>query len=72
MVFIFLAVKVLVIGLVKLQEIYLKSFLVGCFGLNSPLRQYFSLYWAVTQREDLLEAKWQMGNTFFGVQNIRF
>lgn len=22
-----------------------------CFGLNSPLRQYFSLYWAISQRE---------------------
>ena len=27
------------------------DWLVGCFGLNSPLRQYFSLYWAVSQRE---------------------
>ena len=25
--------------------------LVGCFGLNGPLRQYFSLYQAVSQRE---------------------
>ena len=25
--------------------------LVGCFGFNGPLRQYFSLYWAVSQRE---------------------
>ena len=25
--------------------------LVGCFGLNGPLRQYFSLYRAVFQRE---------------------
>ena len=25
--------------------------LVGCFGLNSPLRQYFSLYRTVSQRE---------------------
>ena len=24
---------------------------VGCFGLNGPLRQYFSLYWTVSQRE---------------------
>ena len=23
----------------------------GCFGLNGPLRQYFSLYRAVSQRE---------------------
>ena len=26
-------------------------FLVGCFGFNGPLRQYFSLYRAVSQRE---------------------
>ena len=25
--------------------------LVGCFGINGPLRQYFSLYRAVSQRE---------------------
>ena len=25
--------------------------MVGCFGLNGPLRQYFSLYRAVSQRE---------------------
>ena len=25
--------------------------LVGCFGFNGPLRQYFSLYRAVSQRE---------------------
>ena len=25
--------------------------LVGCFGLNNPLRQYFSLYRAICQRE---------------------
>ena len=28
-----------------------KAWLVGCFGLNGPLRQYFSLYRAVSQRE---------------------
>ena len=27
------------------------SLLVGCFGFNGPLRQYFSLYQAVSQRE---------------------
>ena len=27
------------------------GWLVGCFGLNRPLRQYFSLYRAVSQRE---------------------
>ena len=25
--------------------------LIGCFGFNGPLRQYFSLYRAVDQRE---------------------
>ena len=29
----------------------LVCWLVGCFGLNGPLRQYFSLYRAVSQRE---------------------
>ena len=28
-----------------------ESWLVGCFGFNGPLRQYFSLYRAVSQRE---------------------
>ena len=28
-----------------------RGWLVGCFGLNGPLRQYFSLYRAVSQRE---------------------
>ena len=27
------------------------GWLVGCFGLNGPLRQYFSLYRAASQRE---------------------
>ena len=27
------------------------GWLVGCFGLNGPLRQYFSLYRAVSLRE---------------------
>ena len=26
------------------------SWLVGCFGFNGPLRQYFHLYQAVSQR----------------------
>ena len=25
--------------------------MIGCFGLNGPLRQYFSLYRTVSQRE---------------------
>ena len=29
----------------------LLGWLVGCFGFNGPLRQYFSLYRAVSQRE---------------------
>ena len=28
-----------------------RLWLVGCFGLNGPLRQYFSLYQAVSQTE---------------------
>ena len=28
-----------------------QPWLVGCFGFNGPLRQYFSLYRAVSQRE---------------------
>ena len=32
--------------------------LVGCFGLNGPLRQYFSLYRAVSQREGERKEKW--------------
>ena len=28
--------------------------LVGCFGLNLPLRQYFSLYRAITHNESIL------------------
>ena len=28
-----------------------QDWLVGCFGLNGPLRQYFSLYRAVSQRQ---------------------
>ena len=28
------------------------NWLVGCFGFNGPFRQYFSLYRAVSQREE--------------------
>ena len=35
----------------------LADWLVGCFGLNGPLRQYFSLYRAVSQREGEREEK---------------
>ena len=34
-----------------------KDWLVGCFGFNGPLRQYFSLYRAVSQREGEREEK---------------
>ena len=40
----------LIFGVVKNLD-PLVGWLVGCFGFNSPLRQYFSLYWAVSQRE---------------------
>ena len=33
---------------------YRKYWLVGCLGFNGPLRQYFSLYRAVSQREGLV------------------
>ena len=39
--------------------IYL-DWLVGCFGFNGPLRQYFSLYRAVSQREGERGEKGQM------------
>ena len=32
-------------------SMYGMNWLVGCFGFNGPLRQYFSLYRAVSQRE---------------------
>ena len=32
--------------------------LVGCFRLNDPLRQYFSLYRAVSQREGERKERW--------------
>ena len=35
-------------GLRFLDQFY---WLIGCFGLNGPLRQYFSLYRAVSLRE---------------------
>ena len=34
-----------------LLKIHQCDWLVGCFGFNGPLRQYFSLYRAVSQRE---------------------
>ena len=33
------------------------NWLVGCFGFNGPLRQYFSLYRAVSKREGEREEK---------------
>ena len=33
------------------------NWLVGCFGFNGPLRQYFSLYRAVSHREGEGEEK---------------
>ena len=34
-----------------LAKLSFPEILVGCFGFNDPLRQYFSLYRAVSQRE---------------------
>ena len=41
---------ILIVKLVVLSELISPCWLVGCFGLNGPLRQYFSLYRAVSQR----------------------
>ena len=46
---------VVVIG-ARSCSIYITK-LVGCFGFNGPFRQYFSLYWAVSQREGDREVK---------------
>ena len=40
-----------VIGWTRLTMSLYEGWLVGCFGFNGPLRQYFSLYRAVSQRE---------------------
>ena len=37
--------------LMKGHNLFFIHWLVGCFGLNGPLRQYFGLYRAVSQRE---------------------
>ena len=44
---------------IQFEHIYFHKliWLVGCFGLNGPLRQYFSLYRAVSQREGEREEK---------------
>ena len=34
-----------------ISQKYFLGWLVSCFRFNGPLRQYFSLYWAVSQRE---------------------
>ena len=40
------------------SKVVKKTFwLVGCFGFNGPLRQYFSLYRTVSQREGEREKK---------------
>ena len=41
------------VDLIKIQG----DWLVGCFWFNGPLRQYFSLYRAVSQREGEREKK---------------
>ena len=37
--------------LARFMELLAAYDLVGCFGFNGPLRQYFSLYRAASQRE---------------------
>ena len=41
------------------------GWLVGCFGFNGPLRQYFSLYRAVSQREG------ERGERIDGSKNVQ-
>ena len=41
---------VIILG-IQIFRNFMVGWLVGCFGLNGPLRQYFSLYRAVSQRE---------------------
>ena len=44
----------------RCPKLWAHYMLVGCFGFNSPLRQYFSLYRAVSQREGERGEKGQM------------
>ena len=39
---------------------HVSGWLVGCFGFNGPLRQYFILYRAVSQKEGERGEKGQM------------
>ena len=39
------------LGLRRFHIVWGSILLVGCFEFNGPLRQYFSLYQAVSQRE---------------------
>ena len=41
--------KLIMKGCVQRNPFY--DWLVGCFGLNGPVRQYFSLYRAASQRK---------------------
>ena len=43
------------------------NWLVDCFGLNSPLRQYFNLYWAVMQTNILKSYIWLDPNCAFSI-----
>ena len=42
----------------RLFAVKKSGWLVGCFRFNGPLRQYFSLYRAVSQREG---ERWEKG-----------
>ena len=41
-----------------MDGLLLVGWLVGCLRLNGPLRQYFSLYRAVSQREGERKKRW--------------
>ena len=51
--------------------IYKLNRMVGCFGLNGPLRQYFSLYRAVSQRERERKRRERMNPGRFGPIPVR-
>ena len=46
-----------ILGYTETKHMTKASWLVGCFGFNGPLRQYFSQYRAVSQREGEREEK---------------
>ena len=44
-------INVQLAGNIHIHSKQYQNWLIGCFGFNGPLRRYFSLYRAVSQRE---------------------